>query len=73
MTRVPEEEQGHGNDTIPAPKKHLSYTLVKNPWVHGSSSGQLTFTGTIGEIQMLSMVMHNGHWLVGSVPVNRDM
>ena len=32
---------------------------LKNPWVHGSSSGQLTVTDTIGEIQMLSMVMNN--------------
>ena len=33
--------------------------LEKNLWVHGSSSGQLTVTDTIGEIQMLSMVMNN--------------
>ena len=36
-----------------------SWILVKNPCVHGSSSGQLTVTDTIGEIQMLSMVMNN--------------
>ena len=50
-----------------------SRILVKNRWVHGSSSGLLTVTDTIGEIQMLSMFLNNWHWLVGSVPVNRDV